>query len=499
MSASDAIAARGSIRAETRTNVLWLLSGIIGLAIVLRAIHMGALSLWNDELFSRYYADLFGVKYLWTTGLARESSPPLYYMAIEGWMRLFGSSEVAMRSLSAVASVLTVPLVYAIGKELFDSKSALLAALVFALSPMQVAYAQEARTYALLSLPVCAVLWSSARFMRGDMRGRVLLAYGLGAVIALYCHATAAFFLAACNLVMIAWLLTAHGERRTAIPRWLGVNIIVAVLAIPELQAMLAQGRTATGLAWIAPFRPGAVIHMLTTLVTGHATPYAFPGVELALALLACLGLCLLAIRPHRRAVALSMIPVLFVVLMAGASFVHPIFLDRVFLWLGIPLAIALGAALAVQTRLRPLLLTLAVLASGVGLGYRYIAGCHEPWSALVQRIGTDLAGADHVVVAPLTGPPGLAYYDPELPRLEMWSTGQTDTVEHDDMPRRMGVKLITRDQLLREIRSGQHVWLVMRKPDQARVDQLIADGVPPKSYIAFACHGVMCLMALTW
>src|SRR5215469_11764749 len=180
MSASDAIAARGSIRAETRTNVLWLLSGIIGLAIVLRAIHMGALSLWNDELFSRYYADLFGVKYLWTTGLARESSPPLYYMAIEGWMRLFGSSEVAMRSLSAVASVLTVPLVYAIGKELFDSRSALLAALVFALSPMQVAYAQEARTYALLSLPVCAVLWSSARFMRGDMRGRVLLAYALG-------------------------------------------------------------------------------------------------------------------------------------------------------------------------------------------------------------------------------------------------------------------------------------------------------------------------------
>ena len=479
--------------------MLWPLSAIICLAIALRAIHLGTLSLWNDELFSRYYADLFGLKYLWTAGLARESSPPLYYMAIEGWMWLFGSSEVAMRSLSVVASVLTVPLVYAIGKELFDHKCGLLAALVFAASPMQVAFAQEARTYALLSLPIGVVLWTIARFMHGDMRYRILLAYGLGAVIAIYCHATAAFFLAACNLVMMAWLLAGHGVRDAAILRWLGANLIVGLLAIPELQGMVEQGRTAMGIAWITPFRPGAVIHMLATLATGHATPYAIPGVELAVLLFACLGICLAAIRPHRRAVALAMIPALFVALMASASLVHTIFLDRVFLWLGIPLAIALGAALAVRSRLRPLLLMLAVVSGLVGLGYRYIAGCQEPWSALMQRIGPDLASADHVVVAPMTGPLGVTYYDPRLSHLEMWTAGPTGTVESDDMPQRIGAKLITRQQLIQEIHSGQRVWLVLRKTDQHRVDELIADGAPPKTYIAFTCHEIMCLMALAW
>src|SRR5690348_3285272 len=177
---------------------------IVCLGFALRAYDIGQQSLWSDELFSRYYADLFGLKFMWTTGLPRENSPPLYYMAIAGWMRLFGTSEAAMRSLSLVASLLALPVVYQIGKELLDQRRGLLAALVFALSPMQVSFAQEARTYTLLLLPIGAALLAVAWFLRGDMRQRVLWLYGISAVIAIYCHATAAFFIAACNIAVIA-------------------------------------------------------------------------------------------------------------------------------------------------------------------------------------------------------------------------------------------------------------------------------------------------------
>ena len=474
---------------------------ILCVALMARAINLGTLSLWNDELFSRYYADLFGLKYLWTAGMLRESSPPLYYMLIEGWMRLFGTSEVALRSLSLAASVLSLPLVYAIGKELFDRKCGLLAALVFALSPMQIDYAQEARTYALLLLPICTVLWALAKFMRGDARYRVLLIYAACAVIAIYCHATAVFFVAACNLVALAWLLTERMiDRRTALVRWLGVNLIVGLLSIPELAAMLTQSSGGNGLNWITPFRPGAIVHMLSTLATGRATPYRWPGVELTLVLLACLGICLLAIRPRPRAFALLIaVPAIFVGLMVAASLAQPIFIDRVFLWLGVPLAVALGAALGIPNRLRPLLLVLTLLTGAVGLGYHYTEARKEPWSKLVQRVGSDLASADHVVVAPLTGPTGFAYYDPALPNLEMWSTGETGMVEHDDMPQRLGVPLISRDELLRDIRSGQSAWLILRQPDLPRVDTLLAQLPPPRRNIEFDCHGVMCLDALEW
>ena len=497
MAFSDALPAHATHTIE-RTHPFVPLALILCIALTVRAIDIGALSLWNDELFSRYYADLFGLKYLWTTGLTRENSPPLYYMLIAGWMHLFGTSEAAMRSLSMLASVLTVPLVYVIGRELFDRGCGMLAALVFALSPMQVHYAQEARTYALLSLPVGAVLWALARFMRNDQRRRILCAYAAGAVIAIYCHATAVLFLAACNLVMIAWLI---GERsRAAWMRWLGINLIVGLLALPELTAIVLQDRTGAGLHWIAPFRPGAIVHMLSTLTMGHATPYSFPGAELALVLLACLGACFLMIRPQPRAVALLVaIPAIFVGLMAGASLVQPIFIDRVFLWLGVPLAVALGAALGTSSRMRSVLVVLTIAVGMVGLGYHFTAARKEPWEDLVRRVGPDLASADHVVVAPMTGPAGFVYYDPGLTNLEMWKAGSAGTVESDDMPRRLGVTLIARDQLLDEIRSGQHVWLVLRRPDLGYVEPLLAQVPPPRREIAFACHGVMCLTALAW
>ena len=37
---------------------------IIVLCLALRVYHIGSASLWSDEIFSRYYADLFGLHYL---------------------------------------------------------------------------------------------------------------------------------------------------------------------------------------------------------------------------------------------------------------------------------------------------------------------------------------------------------------------------------------------------------------------------------------------------
>src|SRR5665213_3719162 len=59
---------------------------IILLCAALRIYHLGAASLWSDEIFSRYYADLFGMHYLVTDGLSKETNPPTYYLLLQGWM-----------------------------------------------------------------------------------------------------------------------------------------------------------------------------------------------------------------------------------------------------------------------------------------------------------------------------------------------------------------------------------------------------------------------------
>jgi 4-amino-4-deoxy-L-arabinose transferase-like glycosyltransferase len=471
------------------------------LAIALRAYDLGQPSLWNDELFSRYYADLFGLKYLWTTGLPREDSPPLYYMAVAGWMRLFGTSEAAMRSLSLVASVLALPLVYLIGKELFDRWRGLLAALIMALSPMQIHFAQEARTYALLLLPIGVALLAISRFLKGDMRHRVLWLYGAGAIVALYCHATAAFFLGACNIAVVIAIVTDRRiDRRKALTRWIVTNLIIGVAAIPELVAMALQGRHGAGLAWIPRFSLLDVVRGLTPIVSGTATPVRFPGVELALLLTAGVAGALVVASPGRRAwVVLVAIPMLFVAIIAAASVIQPIFIPRVFCWLSMPLALLLAHALATPWRLRPLVAGAAAAACLVGLFYHFTVPQKEPWREVFQDVGGQLAAARHVVLAPLTDPTGAAYYAPYLTRLQAWDLGLRGSVEHEDMPQRMGVQPISREQLVSEIGSGADVWLIVGATALPYVGSLLEDVPPPRVAAAHSCAKALCVAVLSW
>src|SRR6202789_1146493 len=79
------------------------------LCAALSIYHLGAASLWSDEIFSRYYADLFGMHYVLTDGLSKETNPPTYYLLLRGWISLFGDGEAALRSLSPAASIFCSP------------------------------------------------------------------------------------------------------------------------------------------------------------------------------------------------------------------------------------------------------------------------------------------------------------------------------------------------------------------------------------------------------
>jgi mannosyltransferase len=78
-----------------------------------------------------------------------ESTPPLYYGIAWVWGRIFGTSEVALRSLSAFIGAAAIPLAAAAGKEFFSKPAGALAGALVAASPFLVWYAQEARAYSL--------------------------------------------------------------------------------------------------------------------------------------------------------------------------------------------------------------------------------------------------------------------------------------------------------------------------------------------------------------
>ena len=139
--------ARGLDRRRTLLAVALAL--VLALGAGLRFYRLEGQSLWNDEGTSVALAGRTLEQI--TLSAAADIHPPLYYYLLHYWLRLFGSSDAAARSLSALLGTGLLGLVYLLGARLFDPLTGLVAALVAALSSYQVYYAQEARMYMLLT------------------------------------------------------------------------------------------------------------------------------------------------------------------------------------------------------------------------------------------------------------------------------------------------------------------------------------------------------------
>ena len=81
-----------------------------------------------------------------------DGSPPLYYVALHYWMRLFGQSEVATHTLSLVPSLLAIPAAWWSAGRLFGRWAARAAAGLVATCAYLAYYSTETRMYSWLVL-----------------------------------------------------------------------------------------------------------------------------------------------------------------------------------------------------------------------------------------------------------------------------------------------------------------------------------------------------------
>jgi 4-amino-4-deoxy-L-arabinose transferase-like glycosyltransferase len=213
-----------------------------------------------------------------------ESTPPLYYCVAWLWARVFGYSEVGLRSLSAVCGVLLVPVVYAAGARLISRRAGVIAAALAACSPLLIWYSQEARSYQMLALLSSVSLLAFA-YARLDPTPRVLAAWVLASALALATH----YYAVLAVVPEALWLLWLHRRRRS-------MQVAVGVVGVCGLGLIpLAISQHGTGRGnWIssAPFgrRLGQIVPQFASGFDGpaHAVfePVAIGIVVLALVLL---------------------------------------------------------------------------------------------------------------------------------------------------------------------------------------------------------------------
>jgi len=252
-------------------------------AFALRIVRLDFQPLWWDEGYSLFFATRdFG------TMLARTAvdiHPPLYYALLQFWIAFAGKGEVAVRLLSVVIGVATIPLLYALAYKLFDNRRvALIAALLLALSPFHVYYSQEVRMYGLVTLLCLASVYLFVQLLGmpfGKPRTIIVAgAYILVTAAALYTQYYAVFILAveisalAIRAIRSRWLIG-------SLVHWFIALIAIAAFYLPWV--LYAGGKLYTyvknkvAIEQYAPLDPATFLAQhLAAFSLGHLTDWTW-------------------------------------------------------------------------------------------------------------------------------------------------------------------------------------------------------------------------------
>lgn len=437
------------------------LGAILLLAAWLRLDHLAAEGLWADEAFVVALSSL-DLGALLHRAIAADTHPPLHALILHGWIRLFGNSEIAVRSLSVLFGVAGVAYIARLGSRLLGPEAGLHAATLLAVSPYHVYYSQETRGYAVLVFLAIAS-WDGLAILLGEDEAsgrdepRRVAVYALPTVFMLYTHPYALFILFAQGLYVFGGQHAAAARRR-----FLGALLAVAVLFAPWMPILVAQAVRTQRSFWIE--RPGPSSLLATFVQYAGSRPAAIAtGLLITVAVVQ-------AARAHalRRTAGLLglWLTVPHVVPFLISQLAQPIYLTRAGIGslAALPLLSVMPLRSTSRVVARTVVAALTVL-SLVSLWQYRAVGARDQWREAAAYVGARASASDLVVLDDAYGAYPFDYYRrPDL----------TTHPLRADAARPEGAA-----DLQRVVDGRSRVWLLryLRPPDHEAVRLAIGDG----------------------
>lgn len=247
--------------ADTRWRRLGLVVGaaLAALCVVLRFWCPSAL--WLDETLSVNIAKLPLTQI--PAALSHDGSPPLYYFALHVWMLVFGQSDFAVRALSGVVSVLSLPLFWTVGHRFGGRRTAWVCLGLGLTSPFAIEYATTTRMYSFMMLWALlgvGVLW---RALQEPTRER-LVALGALTAALLYTHYYGIYLVATVGLLLL-WRIVRERRRGPSpddppgIRPAFGAIVVGVVCWLPWAPVFVFQ-TLHTGTPWTSPAGPADLL-----------------------------------------------------------------------------------------------------------------------------------------------------------------------------------------------------------------------------------------------
>jgi mannosyltransferase len=253
----------------------WPLLALTLLAAAIRLSTLDLQSFWYDEAFTPVHVLHPS---LWATlrsVVHSENTPPLWYVIAWADSRVLGTGEIALRLPSALAGIATVPVAWAIGRELAGRRVAIGCAALVAVNPLFVWYSQEARAYGLFVLMGALAMLCFLRVRREPTAKRMAI-FALSGALALLTHYFAVFLL----IPMVLLLLRDRATRRLALPAT-GAVALVGLALLPLISAQGGHGTQWIG-RWPLRERLEAIPQYY---LTGYSGAPLGHGIELLVAL----------------------------------------------------------------------------------------------------------------------------------------------------------------------------------------------------------------------
>jgi 4-amino-4-deoxy-L-arabinose transferase-like glycosyltransferase len=465
--------ASGNPRAATPWQAL---VAILTVAVFLRFVLIAERSLWFDEAYSASVAARPIGRLL--VSIREDTHPPLYYLLLAGWVRAFGTSEAALRSLGAIASTLTVAGTWWLGRRMADPAVGLVAAFIAAVAPLQVLSAQEARMYPLLGL-LTLIAWG---LLVTALEGRRVAWAGYVAVtvLALYTHYFAFF-----NIAAQAVFVIATGRRSRQV--WLVSQLVILLFYLPWLGTALDTFLSGRGWPF---FRPPVGLSTLTSLLGlfsfgGQAFGFDgyFGGGTTALTaqmavLLPFLGVAGAGIAAHRKSPASLWLVGCYLMIPIAAAFLfslrHNIFYPRYFSFVFPPFAVMLAMGVhrvaAAFDRSRHRVALGLVLAGFLAFNIPVLTDIYrspgfQDWRGAARLVGQRAGPDDLIVLVPAFGFLPFTYYFKGPQRVVRMNPREFDDLQAGNAPRDVAAEASTRAKFRSYAARHRVMWIVAALP----------------------------------
>lgn len=447
-------------------DIAWLLV-IFFLGLLVRLFRIDHQPFWLDEALTSQRVHL-GVNGLISDSFTNRHMPT-YFLLLQ-LLSPFGSSDAWLRIPSALFGAMSAGVVFAIARGIGGRGAGMIAGLLMALSPLQVQYGQEARSYTLVTLLITVALWGVLRLAQDPRRASLDIrradaerwgwaAYVLGTVGALDVLGDAAPWLIASNLSLFLLWRSLRGQQQPAMHRafgrnWLLSMAVIAACCVPFYGAILAasDGHMLQKFDWIPELSwkhlwvvAGSVYLMRMTAVVKFGLLHtAVPVLGAMVGLAAATGLLRMRRRLEGRVLLLGFIVLPLLIL--TISLFKSMLLPRYILWSAAPFFVLVGlGAAALPRRAIPIAAGALFLMGAINLGPVYRTETKPRWDMAAATLAANVRPGDTVFTADPNAPTMLTVLQPK-----------------DGVPIEANALVTSQlDQALTRWKQGGRVWAV--------------------------------------